>query len=819
LGQNAQVCKPETVDIQLKTTVNRLIIKYITTTNIKPLFLTSKISLLISGSNLITLNEMNMFKSIGLTVVIMFSYAIATFAGEGMWLPLLLKAYNEEEMQSMGMKMSAEDIYSVNQGSLKDAIVHFGGFCTSEVISDRGLLLTNHHCGYGQIQSHSTLENNYLKDGFWAMSQDAELANPGLYAKFIDRIIDVSDIVLKGAADVETDEARQELIKANIASYQNSAQLESYEEIEVKPFFNTNQYFAFVTVTYNDVRLVGAPPESIGKFGADTDNWEWPRHTGDFALFRIYAGPDNMPADYDEANKPYSPKHHLPISLDGVAEGDFTLIFGFPGRTEQYLPSNAVEQILEDINPARIAVRENTLDIVGKAMREDSSVKLKYASKFASIANYWKKWIGESQGLVQTNALAKKESFESELVSRNPEAKNILDQFNRYYSERQPYAKSNAIYGEVTGRNIELMRVAGLSKRLLNTYDAHGEEGYNSFYARLKPFLTDLYKNYDAGVDQKVFASLMELYRTNMSDEYLPSDLKSNLSSLASTVYGQSILTDGNKLFAALEEGPEAAKAILTRDKGFALYTAISDKYNGVAAEPYSMLNGKIDSLQRLYMKAQMDAFPDKNFYPDANSTMRVTYGQVNGYQPKDGVWYDPVTHLDGVVAKYVPGDYEFDVPAKLLELYEDKDYGQYTTAEGKIPVCFLGSNHTTGGNSGSPAIDANGNLIGLNFDRVWEGTMSDINYDKSICRNIMVDARYILFIVDKFAGATHLIDEMELVHPKEGLGSQMSDNTVNGPAAGASCNGEACCASGKAEDCCCCKRRLFKRRCCKNKS
>jgi len=769
------------------------------------------------------MNLFNMFKSICLVFLISFAAILPAIAGEGMWLPLLLKAFNEEEMQEMGMKMTADDIYSVNQGSLKDAIVHFGGFCTSEVVSNQGLLLTNHHCGYSEIQSHSTLENNYLKDGFWASNKSEELPNPGLFARFIDRIIDVSDIVLQGTDNASSDSERQAIIRKNITAYESTVELGNGEGLSVKPFFNTNQYFAFVTVTYDDVRLVGAPPESIGKFGADTDNWEWPRHTGDFSFFRIYAGPNNEPAEYSVDNKPYTPKHHLPISLDGVAEGDFTLIFGFPGRTNQYLPSFAVEQTLNVLNPAKIEIRDNALEVVGAAMREDPVVKLKYASKFASIANYWKKWIGESLGLEKTGALDKKRDFETELISRNANAASVLASFESLYKDREESAMVSDYFSEVAGRNVEMLRVAGLAKRLVSSFENGGEEAYTGFLGRLKPYFGNLYKNYDAAVDQAVFIRLMELYKSNLDSKYVPAALNGDLSRLGSTLYSSSVFANGDQLMKVLEMSPTEASKKLQTDAGYQFYAAMSDKYQEDAAPKYGTINNQIDSLQRIYMKMQMDAFPERKFWPDANSTMRVTYGQVNGYAPKDGVWYSPVTHLEGMVAKYVPDDYEFDVADKLLDLYETKDYGDYATAEGKIPVCFLGSNHTTGGNSGSPTIDAHGNLIGLNFDRVWEGTMSDINYDKSICRNIMVDARYILFIVDKFAGATHLIDEMDLVHPKAGMQSPIQG--VNGNINGTSsqcCDPSQCDKPCTPSDCCSQKKGLFKRRkkkCCDTKS
>ena len=708
--------------------------------------------------------------------IILLSIGNLLFAGDGMWLPLLLKALNEGEMQSMGMKLTAEDIYSVNQGSLKDAIVHFGGFCTSEVISDQGLLLTNHHCGYGQIQSHSTIENNLLKDGFWAKDKSEELANPGLFARFITRMDDISDVVLAGVSKDMDEITRQSIIDKNIDSIRGSIRLEEFHDIIIRPFYQGNQYFIFYTVTYNDVRLVGTPPESIGKFGADTDNWVWPRHTGDFALFRIYAGPDNKPADYSENNVPYKPKHFLPISLDGVEEGDFTMVFGFPGRTNQYLPGAAVEQIIETLNPAKIEIRETALAILDEKMRADEEVRIQYASKFARIANYWKKWIGESQGLVKTNALEKKRNFEEEFKMKNkdnPENVSLLPQMEQLYKAIEPYAYTRDYYSEVASRNIELLSVSSIIGRLVTRYENNGVDDYSRYLPRIKNYLEGFYKNYRPEIDQEVFAALTEMYAKNVNGMYIPDALKNKKGAkgfqmLASELYSGSSFTDKDKTMALLSLEPAEVIEKIKMDPAYRLSSEWSAMIDKEVNAPYNDHKSKLDEYQRKYMQAIIETFPKRRFYPDANSTMRVSYGQVNGYKPKDGVCYTPVTYLDGVIEKYQPVDYEFDVHPKLLELFESKEYGQYTDTNGKVPVCFLGSNHTTGGNSGSPAIDAHGNLIGLNFDRVWEGTMSDINYDKSICRNIMVDARFVLFIIDKFAGASHLIDEMTLVHPKK---------------------------------------------------
>jgi hypothetical protein len=714
-------------------------------------------------------------------------FAILSFnsnAGEGMWLPQLLKALNEKEMQSMGMKISAEDIYSVNKGSLKDAIVHFGGFCTSEIISPNGLLLTNHHCGYGQIQTHSTVENNLIKNGFWAKTFKEELPNEGLTATFIDYIDDVTIKVLNGVTAGMSAKERQSLIDKNLAEVKSLYKLESYQGVIIRPFFDGNQFFAFVTTTYRDVRLVGAPPESIGKFGSDTDNWVWPRHTGDFSLFRIYAGKDNKPADYSPENVPFTPKHFLPISLDGVSENDFTMVFGFPGRTNQYLPASAISQILESLNPAKIAIRETSLKIMDKYMRKDESTKIKYAAKYATIANYWKKWIGESLGLKQTNAIQKKLEYEAEFQKRleaGSQYINLLADLNKMYADIDQYALANDYYSEILLRNVDLTSHMSALRRLVNTYENNEEAAYKDMLVMIKSYSKDFYNDFDSDIDQEKLGALMDLFAGNVDKKFIPEMLhreslgmskEESYSQMVKDLYLQSSFTNEKDALSILDLSPEKAVSAIKSDPFYALTTEWSIFYSKEISTPYNSIRKEIDLKLSLYTKAQMEVFKEKRFYPDANSTMRVTYGKVNGYEPKDAVKYGPVTYLDGAIAKYIPGDYEFDLQPRMLELYKAKDYGPYVDKNGKLPVCFIGSNHTTGGNSGSPAIDAYGNLIGLNFDRVWEGTMSDINYDASICRNIMVDARYILWVIDKYAGAGHLIKEMKLVHPKSSKGN-----------------------------------------------
>lgn len=707
-----------------------------------------------------------------LLVIVFISLSSFIRADEGMWLPFLLDKLNEKQMKSLGMKISAKDIYSINTGSLKDAIVSFGGFCTGEVISSKGLVLTNHHCGFDAVQNHSTLDNNYIRDGFWAKGHAEELPNPKLYVTFIVRIEDVSKAALSGVLPTMSETERQATIDRNIVEINSKARKESYQKSFVRAFFEGNQYYMFVTETYNDVRLVGVPPSSIGNFGKDTDNWMWPRHTGDFSMFRIYAGKDNKPADYSPDNIPYTPKKSLSISLDGVAEKDFTMVFGFPGKTTEYLPSVAVEQIVRVNDPAKIAVRDRALAVIDSYMRSDEGIKIQYAAKYASISNAWKKWKGEILGLTRTNGVEKKKVYETEFRKRlnaNPQLISkygtVLNDLEAAYKEIEPYGQYRDYHVEITGK-IELFTIFNH----LNTLKrAKGTADYNSALSKAKESLQDLYKEYNPEVDRKLFEVLLPLYNRAKvpGNERGSTIIRLDSVSFAKLMYDSTQFDDGQKTLSLLSQDPDALLEKMNKDVAYMLYKEMTDTYAEVSKKLTTIQN-RINQLQRAYMQAQMEVFKEKTFYPDANSTLRVTYGNVKTYEPRDGVRYDYYTYLDGVMQKYIPGDYEFDVPQKLRDLYARKDYGQYGK-NGKLAVCFIAANHTTGGNSGSPALDASGNLIGLNFDRVWEGTMSDINYDPSICRNIMVDIRYVLFIIDKFAGAGHLVKEMKLVHPKGG--------------------------------------------------
>jgi hypothetical protein len=696
------------------------------------------------------------------------------FADEGMWLPQLLQSLNEKQMKKMGMRINAADIYSINKASLKDAIVSFGGFCTAEVISNQGLLLTNHHCGFDAIQNHSSIQNNYIRDGFWAYNKTQEIPNAGLTATFIISITEVTNEALKDVTNNLTEKERQSQIDKNIAALKANIKKETYQDILVRPFFEGNKYFLFVTETYKDVRLVGAPPSSIGNFGKDTDNWMWPRHTGDFSLFRIYAGKDNKPAAYSTDNVPYKPKRALNISLKGVKENDFTMVFGFPGRTTEYLHSAGVNQIVNTLNPNKIAIRAKALNVLDGFMRSNEGIKIKYAAKYANIQNAYKKWQGEILGLTSKDGVAKKQQLEAvfeKIVLARPEMNaaylNLLKKLTTTYTEIEPYALARDSYNEIT-QKIELVSLTNLMRNMVASFETNGETGFQKSKTAVLANIKAIFDEFDANVDEKMFATLMELYQQQPATMVAPYFMQlvgnTNNTQAAKQLYTNTNFTSIEKINLLLNGETKDVVEKIKNDEAYKLITDLQKTYNDNVAKNLAPLQNNLNTLQRLYMQAQMDVFTDKAFYPDANSTLRVAYGNVKGYSPKNGAQYNFYTYLDGVMEKYKPGDYEFDVPQKLIELFKTKNFGRYGV-NGRQPVCFIATNHTTGGNSGSPALDANGNLVGLNFDRAWEGTMSDINYDPSICRNIMVDIRYVLFIVDKFAGATNLINEMKFVN------------------------------------------------------
>ena len=701
--------------------------------------------------------------------------AVIAFAQQygGMWMPTEL---NEKEMKQLGMKISAKDIYNTEKPSIKDAVVQFDGGCTAEVISPKGLILTNHHCGYGEIQSHSTVENDLLTNGFWAKNMSGELPNPGVTVDFITDIKEVTSQILEGTKGLSGADL-EDKINQNIQNYKASQKIESYQKIVVKSMYYGNKYYAYVIDTYKDIRLVGAPPSAIGKFGSDTDNWVFPRHTGDFSLFRIYAGKDNKPAEYSKDNVPFTPKHYLPISIKDKKEGDFTFVFGFPGRTTEYLPAIAVEKIMNETDPAMISVRDVALKTLHEKMRADDATRIKYASKYARIANYWKKWIGEVEGLKKSRAVEKKKQYEQQLIAKNPAIKPTIEQLNRLYNEQAPYALNRAYYLELL-RNAETLTLANIYLGYLqNAKDGRADAQYLN---RLKSYLKSFYKDYDAQLDAQVTAKLLVLYGDKTPKEYLPSSFKNDFKSsnqdailenmerfsVNSIITGRKAL-NGSTVYSDIDKvfsNQQALLEVLEKDPFITLVRDLKAVYSRTTDVNFAQYQTQIDALQKTFIAQQMETDKDRKFFPDANSTLRVTYGQIKGSSPRDAVSYNYQTHLKGVMEKYIPNDYEFNVPEKLINLYNAKDYGVYKDKTGDVPVNFTATNHTTGGNSGSPALDAYGNLIGLNFDRQWEGTMSDINYDPNLCRNIMVDTKYILFIIDKYADSKWLIDEMKIV-------------------------------------------------------
>ncbi|KAA9346081.1 S46 family peptidase [Adhaeribacter soli] len=702
---------------------------------------------------------------------------LASRADEGMWLPLLLKQLNESDMQKRGMKLSAEDIYSINRTSLKDAIVLFGGGCTGEMISGEGLLLTNHHCGYGQIQSHSSVQKDYLTNGFWAMNRSEELPNPGLTATFIVRMEDVTAQVLKDIPAGLPEAEREKKVKANIEAIQKAAVQGTHYDAQIKPFFYGNEYYMYITETFRDVRLVGAPPSSIGKFGGDTDNWMWPRHTGDFALFRVYAGPDNKPAAYAAENKPYVPKHFLPISLSPIKESDFTMVFGFPGRTTEYLPSYAVKEIYEVSNPAKIAIRETKLNILDKHMKASDAVRIQYAAKYASISNYHKKWIGENRGLKKLDAVGKKEELEKQFtawVNASPDRQakygTVLTEFQKNYNSLNGITLSRDYFIEAV-LGVELLNYAQAYVNFVDLVKNKAPQADIEKQLKNLGNYAGFFKNYNVAADKEVFAALLSMYRKDVPTQFQPAyftstvnkKYKGNLKAYAEDVYSKSFMTSPEKVKTALNQISATNIKVIEKDPAYLLARAFTENYRTKIQPTYTVATDANTLNNRLFVAGLREMQTDKKFYPDANSTLRVAYGQVSGYEPQDGVRYKYYTTLEGVMEKADPDNVDFQVHPKLAELYKNKDYGDYGW-NGEMPVAFIATNHTTGGNSGSPVINANGELMGTNFDRAWESTMSDIMYDPERVRNIIVASNYTLFIIDKFAGASHLIKEMKIV-------------------------------------------------------
>lgn len=695
-------------------------------------------------------------------------------AKEGMWIPIFLEKYNFAEMQQMGFKLTVQDIYDVNNASMKDAVVIFGGGCTGELISNDGLLITNHHCGLGQVQRHSSVEHDYLTNGFWAMNKEEELPNPGLTVSFLEYMEDVTDKVLDGISDL-TYEEKERKIQNNILKIRKESEKEGKFSAQVKPLFYGNQYFLYVHKIYRDVRLVAAPPSAIGKFGGDTDNWMWPRHTGDFTLFRIYAGKDNEPAEYSPDNVPFHPRKFFSVSTKGVKEGDFTMVFGNPGSTMQYIPSHEVAIIMNQRDPDRVKIRDKKLEIIGADMEKDAKVRIQYTSKYQGISNAWKKWQGEIKGLNRLDAVKKKLEFEKEFkdwaVSANlweSDYKPVFGNFDSVYAVYEKYIKAADYYSEIVNGGTDIFSLATQANLLLNAAENKQTEQLATLKKSLTRSIPGIFKNYNKATDEKLFAALLPMLAGGISDEFLPVGFKNKINEISGNeliekYYRKSLLADTVFWKKMLEENSDKLILKLRKDPVFVLYNQLKMKNETDIAPVVAMATKAITENMKIYMAGIMKMKNDQPLYADANLTLRVSYGKVEGYQPADGVYYKHYTTLKGIMEKDNPEIYDYDVPDRLKELYEKKDFGRYEL-DGSVPVCFVASNHTTGGNSGSPVVNGNGELIGINFDRVWEGTMSDIMFDPEVCRNISLDMRFVLFIIDKYAGAGYLLNEMNIV-------------------------------------------------------
>ena len=702
--------------------------------------------------------------------LVMLSF-MSAMAKEGIWIPTLLNKYNIEEMKQMGFKLTAEDIYSVNKASMKDAVVLFGTGCTGELISGDGLLITNHHCGFDAIQNHSSLEHDYLTNGFWAKNHQEELPNAELSVRFLNRMEDVSAQVLSGTEGQPVDSVSV-IINRNTKQITSKAAEEGKFEATVQPLFYGNQYFLYVYEVYTDVRLVGAPPTAIGKFGGDTDNWMWPRHTGDFSYFRIYANKDNQPAKYSPDNVPYKPKKFFKISIKGVQPNDFTLVFGYPGKTQEYLPSQAIRQIMEQGDPDKIKIRDLKLKLLSANMNKDPEVRIQYAAKYASTSNAWKKWQGEVKGLKRLNAIDAKLKFESEFkdwVEANPERKSkygeVLPNFEKLYSQIAGYTKANDYYSEIVLRGTDIFSIISFFDAIDKSWPSLSPADQQKIRKAIQPKLNEYFNEYNRATDEKVFAALLSLYAKNMDQSLLPEDFiklmnKISQEELISKIYQKSIFSDRAKLTEITSALNAKSFKTISHDPVFKIFRSLKKQFDSKVEPYYTSIQKQIDGNMKTYMAGIMEMNKSKSMWPDANKTLRVSYGKVEGYDPMDGVTYFYYTTLEGIMQKDNPAIYDYNVPQGLRNLFQYKDYGRFGK-DGQMNVCFIASNHTTGGNSGSPVIDANGNLIGVNFDRCWEGTMSDLMFDPDRCRNIILDIRYALFITEKLGGAGYLLNEM----------------------------------------------------------
>lgn len=708
------------------------------------------------------------FRSLLLSLFLIGSSALHLLAHEGMWLPVLLQQLNEKEMKDMGLRISIADIYSVNNGSLKDAVFIFGGGCTSEIISSQGLLLTNHHCGYSAIQSHSSMANNYLRDGFVAKTQADELSSKGLTATRIVRIDEVTSQILMGAIDA-TGKRNETQIQANIQALKDKLSAETGYSPVIKSMYYGNQYYVFLTEVFTDIRMVLAPPSYVGKYGYDEDNWMWPRHTGDFSMFRIYAGPDNKPAAYSPDNKPYKPYRHLEIDLGGVREGDFTMVYGFPGQTQEYLPSESIRLLMEKTNPARIEIREKALSVINAAMAKSAETQLQYAAKQSRISNYWKKWIGENRGLQKLNAVSKRQAMEKEYLNLGGSAETLraLNALEKSGGDVQVAYES---YVEFIRSGPELVGFMRSYISALEGLQAAKEKGeLDALAEKTRAQIASFYQKTDLNVDKAIFSAVFPVLKQHLPSNYWPSELNQQVESIGldaftEQLYSNSVFASAKKLSAhwdksvsSVEAQPEPALFFVRSLYAYLLNTLQPE---------FGKINAERDALMQTYMAQLLKTFEGKRrLYPDANGTLRLAYGKVEGYSPRSGVRYHWQTTLTGLLEKYQKDHPDFHLPDSFLRVARLQDFQPYFYGK-DLPVAFIGSNHTTGGNSGSPVLNEYGRLVGLNFDRSWESTMSDIMFDPERCRNIACDVRYICWVVDKVMGGGHLTEEMTLIEP-----------------------------------------------------
>ena len=692
-------------------------------------------------------------KKIFLTILLSVTSVFYAIADEGMWLPSLI-SQRIADMQAKGFRLTAEDIYSINQASLKDAVVLFGRGCSAELVSPEGLLLTNHHCGYAQIQKHSSVEHDYLKDGFWAMNRSEELPNEGLTVSFLERMEDVTSVILKGYEPSMSENERINIIRHNSEELINSV-TEGHKSLRatVEALYYGNQYFLFIYREFSDIRLVGAPPSSIGKFGGETDNWTWPRHTGDFSIFRIYADKDNNPVDYSPDNVPYQPKKYFKISTAGVKEGDFTFIYGFPGQTQEYIHSEGVRYISEISDPGKVALRTLRLDIFNKYMSKSQAVRIQYSTKKARVANAWKKWQGEAGGIKKMKTVQTNQNYEKRFIewAEGTEYEGIVEHIDSLYR----LLEIHHFIVDVFSESVQTVEIARLSAQVSG-------QDKNA----LRHILESFYKDYYMPIDKECFAAVMTEFGKMIPAEYQPEYYKEeiqkygNASVWADSLFANSVFADMDKMAKLGED----YKEVFLHDPASQFYLHMQDwalpHLNRARA-----INRELQLSYRTYMRGQMDFAEDRTvYYPDANLTLRVSYGHIKGYSPADGTYYHPSSTLTGIIQKDNPDIFDYNIPQKLRDIYAAKDFGRWVNEKGEVPVCFIATNHTTGGNSGSPVINADGHLIGINFDRVWEGTMSDIDFDPDFCRNISLDVRYVLFIIEKIGNASYLFDEMTFV-------------------------------------------------------